>query len=320
MLAVGVGVFALIATGAFDDGDAPTPPTVAATSVPAAAIPSQAEPPQQPVEPPTAPVPEPTQPSAVVPELAPEPPASGAWQWREGYEETWSGRWSMPGYQYRFVLSLEREAQDAVHGRFRWTRVGVPERGTEWVRGTYDTRQRRLSLRGYRVEGQVGLDQYRIDVSADGVTLNGTSRTHEGNWSGRLTARRGTGSERAEVSAEPGTQAVRPEPAVVQTVPPEPPAPPAREPARTEPPAPVSQPVRACSGSFCAISVEPGRTADATCARRCAQEGRALARVDRCDACDCVHPYTGSYPVDVWCTALRPNPNGWPGAYGCYCR
>lgn len=74
-----------------------------------------------------------------------------------------------------------------------------------------------------------------------------------------------------------------------------------------------------CNQGYCGISVKPGYNASDTCATACSNAGLAFDHVDSCANCDCVHPYVGSYPSDVWCTSLTPDPIGYPGAYGCYC-
>lgn len=110
----------------------------------------------------------------------------------------WRGDWSSPSGAYlKFDLSLSEDG-GRVDGQIRWTLVRTtrPDKiskigstATEYVSGSFDPGSRRVSMSGYRKDDPanmlVMLDQYRLNLSADGRTLNGAAR-NGGKWNGRI--------------------------------------------------------------------------------------------------------------------------------------
>lgn len=101
----------------------------------------------------------------------------------------WFGDWASPtGAYLKFDLTLSESSGD-VYGQIDWKllRTTRPDKmskvgstAIEYVRGRYDTASRLVTFAGYRKDDPNGmlvmLDQYRLTLSPDGRTLNGTAK------------------------------------------------------------------------------------------------------------------------------------------------
>lgn len=122
--------------------------------------------------------------------VPPRPPISPAGQWK--------GDWSTSsGAYYKFDLALN-ESDGHVDGQITWTLVRTtrPDKmgmqgmsATEYVRGTFDPASRQVNMRGTSKSDPNGLlvmlDQYRLHLSPDERTLNGSAR-NGGKWNGTV--------------------------------------------------------------------------------------------------------------------------------------
>jgi hypothetical protein len=110
----------------------------------------------------------------------------------------WSGNWSSSSGAYlKFDLSLN-ESGGKADGQINWTliRTTRPDKinkigstATEYVSGRFDPATRQVTLGGYRKDDPnnmlVMLDQYRLNLAADGRTLRGSAR-NGGKWNARV--------------------------------------------------------------------------------------------------------------------------------------
>jgi hypothetical protein len=112
--------------------------------------------------------------------------------------QKWSGTWeSARGPVYDAELFATFNPSGAVEGRILWTLRKAPanrpdyvgkegKKGVEYIWGTYAPQSRSLNLEGYRrddPQGILGLDRYRLTLSADLGELNGVTYDH-GTWKG----------------------------------------------------------------------------------------------------------------------------------------
>jgi WD40 repeat protein len=118
-------------------------------------------------------------------------------------ENVFSGKWKGgDGHVFSFELRLSTKGAK-VEGEILWTLTAAPRgsavaskigsTGTEFVTGTYSESSRQFDLKGVRVSDStfLGMDQYKLTVSADGESINGKSRGN-GDWSNTLEGSRKT--------------------------------------------------------------------------------------------------------------------------------
>jgi hypothetical protein len=102
----------------------------------------------------------------------------------------------------RFAFSLELEAREGhCEGTIRWDAAATPPYppprqrthavGTEYVRGVLDPETGEARLYGYDLDNSVllSLDEYRLRLSPEDRTLEGTSRGPWGTWRNVLAGR-----------------------------------------------------------------------------------------------------------------------------------
>ena len=106
----------------------------------------------------------------------------------------WCGNWSSPSGAYlKFDLDLS-ESGGSVSGQINWTllRTSRPDKQSkigssaiEYVSGTFNPETREVTMRGTSKSDPnnmlVMLDQYRLNLSSDGRTLNGAAK-NGGKW------------------------------------------------------------------------------------------------------------------------------------------
>jgi hypothetical protein len=116
----------------------------------------------------------------------------------------WIGVWEGDnGHKFSFKLHLEPRGKDRkdLEGWFEFTLTHAPpesrlterigDSGREFVRGRWDPPTRMLTLNGYRVDapGLLAIDAYRIQISASGMALEGTTRGNSYNWTSTVRGR-----------------------------------------------------------------------------------------------------------------------------------
>lgn len=114
----------------------------------------------------------------------------------------WSCEWSTPrGYLFTCTLDLQLTDQTVVTGKINWTLKLSPRieeqhligrSATEFVRGSFDPRNRVLMFQGYDKEdhyGVIALDSYRLTLSGDAGEIQGKTSSN-GTWEGVFIARR----------------------------------------------------------------------------------------------------------------------------------
>jgi hypothetical protein len=111
----------------------------------------------------------------------------------------WRGQWSTDsGTLFDIELTLSKAGGDNVEGSLLWTmrKTARPDKAskigltaTEFVRGAFDPESHTVKLAGYGKDDPdevlVMTDQYRLNISADGRTLNGFAR-NGGKWNGHI--------------------------------------------------------------------------------------------------------------------------------------
>lgn len=156
----------------------------------------QIAPPEPEVSASIAPQPAPAQPSAAP--TAPQPES-----WRQTLSRApWRGVWhnAAGDFEYEAVMSLTTAADGRVAGQIHWTLVRSPRsqeqarvgmEAIEYVEGAYNTETRALFLEGMRKDDPaniIGLDSYRLVLSADGRQLAGATNNN-GTWGGTIAFR-----------------------------------------------------------------------------------------------------------------------------------
>jgi hypothetical protein len=118
-----------------------------------------------------------------------------------GLNATWQVEWTNPdGYLATGEMVLEVDQSNNIDGSIKWTWKKTPKAreqiigltGIEYISGTYDPQARSVVFQGYEKDDPnnvIGLDEYKLSLSADGSTLSGTSKNN-GDWQGQLTATR----------------------------------------------------------------------------------------------------------------------------------
>lgn len=114
----------------------------------------------------------------------------------------WIGEWSNhEGFYFTFSLNLEEQASGLFTGAFIWRleksprSFEQPKLGTtavEYVRGTYNTANRKLTLQGFRKDDPhqiIGIDRYELTLSENAELLAGATKDH-GTWKGVFYAAR----------------------------------------------------------------------------------------------------------------------------------
>ncbi|MCE5193870.1 MAG: hypothetical protein LLF28_00180 [Nitrospiraceae bacterium] len=109
---------------------------------------------------------------------------------------TWRGTWYSPkGYVYFAEMHLDVSPDGIISGDIIWTMNNSPQdsditkiglKGTEYIRGTYNTQSRVLIFEGYRKDDPnivIGLDKYRLILSDNNQVIGGITSNH-GDWRG----------------------------------------------------------------------------------------------------------------------------------------
>jgi hypothetical protein len=109
-------------------------------------------------------------------------------------------------YKFEFQLILDKEDNNQVEGYFIWKVIGYDKKsqwsekyykskinltGQEFVKGTYNPKEREYLLKGYKKEDPhkiIGLDTYHIKVDEDG-NLGGKTKAN-GTWRGRINGKK----------------------------------------------------------------------------------------------------------------------------------
>lgn len=109
---------------------------------------------------------------------------------------TWGGIWLSPsGYVYLAEMRLKVDNSGSLEGEIKWILKESPRAeeqsklgmtGTEFVRGSFDAKNRLVSFDGYRKDDPnqiLGLDKYRLILAENGIVLGGITWNH-GAWTG----------------------------------------------------------------------------------------------------------------------------------------
>ncbi|HZN62223.1 MAG TPA: bifunctional serine/threonine-protein kinase/formylglycine-generating enzyme family protein [Planctomycetota bacterium] len=138
----------------------------------------------------------------------------GAWRVRSATDSLWVGQWighAKDIFGCRIQLSIDG---DLVEGAIEWTPERLPgdprllledpakaaellgqTTGIETLRGTFDSGRRSMELKGVRVTDpkRIGIDWYRIVLSENGETFEGSSRGHDRRWESQFTGKKISG-------------------------------------------------------------------------------------------------------------------------------
>ncbi len=120
-----------------------------------------------------------------------------------GLTGRWQGQWSSPfGTTFSANVYLESTGtNNGVQGQINWTMKNTPQgskqsnvglTAVEYVKGSYNTETRMLTMEGYRKDDPnniVSLDKYRLVLAGDNSSLGGATWNH-GRWRGRLSLSR----------------------------------------------------------------------------------------------------------------------------------
>lgn len=114
------------------------------------------------------------------------------------YSGSWSGQWSNEkDYIYLADMTLRTAGNGGVEGQIVWTlfmsplesddnRIGLT--ATEFVRGSYDTSSKILTIEGYSKDdpqGIIGLDLYKLILAENGAAMGGITRNNN-TWRGLI--------------------------------------------------------------------------------------------------------------------------------------
>jgi hypothetical protein len=112
---------------------------------------------------------------------------------------SWKGTWlNHRGHVYDAVVRLNLKPDGTVTGEITWTlkkspreeeQANIGTTATENIAGTYDAKNRLLSLAGFGKDDPkqvIGLDRYRLLFAENGRTIGGITENH-GTWEGVFT-------------------------------------------------------------------------------------------------------------------------------------
>jgi hypothetical protein len=173
---VGVGLYAIVADGKRDELGNQTSSASSPSPSPSIAQTSNAQAAQTP---------------AAIPTMPPSPTVT------VNPDGSWSGDWSTAsGAYYALQVNLDGDGSNGLRGQIVWTlrRTPRPDKqfkvgtsATEYVTGRYDPAGRLVTLKGNSKNDPGGLlvmlDDYRLNLSADGRRLAGRAR-NGGKWNG----------------------------------------------------------------------------------------------------------------------------------------
>ncbi len=111
------------------------------------------------------------------------------------------GKWFKGNSSHRYAFEVHFAFAQKIDGYFLWTleespipseRDKIGLQAKEFVRGTFDAKTRTIKLKGYKRSdkyGIIGLDEYKLTLSADGAQLYGQTKAEFNSWAGRMETR-----------------------------------------------------------------------------------------------------------------------------------
>jgi hypothetical protein len=111
------------------------------------------------------------------------------------------GKWFTGNSSHRYAFEVHFAFAQKIDGYILWTleespvpseRDKIGLQAKEFVRGTFDAKTRVVKLKGYRRNdkyGIIGLDEYKLTLSADGKHLYGKTKAEYNSWAGRMETR-----------------------------------------------------------------------------------------------------------------------------------